>query len=142
MPITVEVLRTQVLDPDEAFRFIVIINFGDPDSVDVEKFRNLDVMPIFVALQIVLNQDQRLARRATNPIKFSIGPAFFDWANFYIGYVQQRKMHPCSAEKKFGPQGARSRRPGNFLQQPSSRAAVRSDQRWLTLRCAQATPVF
>ena len=49
---TVEILLTQVLDPDEAFRFIVKINFRDPDSVDVEKFRDLDVMPIFFALQI------------------------------------------------------------------------------------------
>ncbi len=103
MPITVEVLRTQVLDPDEAFRFIVKINFGDPDSMELEKFRDFYVMPIFVALQIVLNQDERLIRRATNPIKFSVGPAFFDWANFYIGYIQQRKMHPCAPEKKVGP---------------------------------------
>jgi hypothetical protein len=65
----------------------VKINFRDPDSVDVEKFRDLDVMPIFVALQIVLNQDERLIRRATNAIKFSIGPAFFDRMNFYIGYI-------------------------------------------------------
>jgi len=55
-------LLAQVLDPDEAFRFIVKINFGDPDSVDVEEFRDLDVMPIFCALQVLLNQDERLMR--------------------------------------------------------------------------------
>ena len=88
MPTTVEILLTQIFDPDEAFRFIVKINFRDPDSVDVEKFRDLDVMAVFVALQIVLNQDERLIRRATNPIKFSIGPAFFDRVNFYIGCIQ------------------------------------------------------
>src|SRR3989442_1038990 len=109
------------------------INFGDPDSVDVEKLRDLDVMPILVALQIVLNQDQRLALRATNPIKFPIGQ-YNREADFWKQFV-----HPAT---KLCLQGVRSRRPGSFLQQPSSRAPVRSDQRWLTSRCAQATPVF
>ena len=66
-PIIVKVPLTQILDPDEAFRCVVKINFRRPDSTGRQKFCDLDVMPIFFALQIVLNQDQRLVWRATYP---------------------------------------------------------------------------
>src|SRR4029450_1952137 len=44
VPITVKVVLTQILDPDEAFRRIAKINFWRPDSMGLQKFRDLDVM--------------------------------------------------------------------------------------------------
>jgi hypothetical protein len=40
--------------------------------VGVEKFRDLDVMPVFFALQIVFNKDQLSIRSATDSIKFPV----------------------------------------------------------------------
>src|SRR5262245_6358887 len=103
VPITVEIAHTQILDPDEAFLCIVKINSWGSNSVGIEKFCDLDVMPVFFALQIVFNKNQRLVRGTTNSIEFSIRSAFFDWANFYFCDIQARNMHPSSPEKKFSP---------------------------------------
>jgi hypothetical protein len=68
----------------------------------VEKFGNLDVMPVFFALQIVFDHDQRLVRGAANSIKFPVRSSFFDWPDFYLIDIQTREMHPRLPEKKVG----------------------------------------
>ena len=60
--ITVEIAFAQVFDPNEALCWIVKINLRHANSMRVEKFRDLDVMPIFFVLQIVFDQDHRLIR--------------------------------------------------------------------------------
>jgi hypothetical protein len=68
--------------------------------VRVEKFRNLDVVPIFFALQIVFDQDQRLICRAIDSIEFAVRTPFFNWPDFYLLDIQTRKMHSRSSEKQ------------------------------------------
>src|SRR6266446_5254875 len=60
VPVTVEIAFAQIFNPDEAFRWIVKINLRYANVVRIEKVRNLDVMPVFFALQIVFHQDERL----------------------------------------------------------------------------------
>ena len=55
--ITIKVALTQIFDPDQAFRRVVKINLWHADSLPVEKLRDLDVMPVLFALQIVFNED-------------------------------------------------------------------------------------
>src|SRR5436190_3515641 len=69
---TVEIALAQIFDPDETFRWIVKINLRHPNAVRVEKVRDLHVMPVFFALQIVFHQDERLIWRATDPVKFAV----------------------------------------------------------------------
>jgi hypothetical protein len=70
--------------------------------VRIEKSGNLELMPIFFALQIVLNQDERLFRRATDSIKFSVRSSLVDRRDFYLGDIQTREMHPRLSKKKVG----------------------------------------
>ena len=74
----------------------------------VEKLRDLDVMPVFFALQIVFNEDQRLIRRTMDSIKFAVRASFFNWPDFYVIDIQTRKMHPRSAEKQRSSHGGKS----------------------------------
>ncbi len=66
----------------------------------VEEFRDLDVVPIFFALQIVFNKNQSLVRIAMDPIKFAVRASFFNWPDFYLLDVQTRKMHSRLSEKQ------------------------------------------
>src|SRR6476469_10064930 len=100
VPIAVEIALPQILDPDKAFRRIVKINFRNPKSMGVEKLRDLDVVPVFFALQIVFNQDQLLVRGAVDSIKFSVRASFFDWLDCDLIDIQTRKMHPRLSEKE------------------------------------------
>src|SRR4029077_13297046 len=98
--IAVEIALAQIFDPDEAFRRIVKINFRGPNAVGVEEFRDLDVVPIFFALQIVFNKNQSLVRIAMDSIKFAVRASLFNWPDFYLIDVQPRKMHSRLSEKQ------------------------------------------
>ena len=105
MLVTVEVALAQVFDPDEAFGRIVKINLRHADSVAVEKLCDLDVMPVFFALQIVPNQDQSGSCRictAMDSIKFPVRTSFFDRPDFYLIDIQTRKMHSRLSKKQRG----------------------------------------
>ncbi len=69
----------------------------------VEKSRDLDVMPVFFALQIVFNEDQSGScriRAALDSIKFPVRASFFNWPDLYVIDIQTRKMHSRSSEKQ------------------------------------------
>src|SRR5437762_6001301 len=100
VPIAVEIALPQILDPDKAFSRIVKINFRVPNSMGVEKLRDLDVVPVFFALQIVFHQDQLLVRGAIDSIKFSVRASFFDWLDCGLIDIQTRKMHSRLPEKQ------------------------------------------
>jgi hypothetical protein len=100
VPIAVEIALPQILDPDKAFRWIMKIDFRNPNSMGVEKLRDLDVVPVFFALQIVFNQDQLLVRGAIDSIKFSVRASFFDWLDCDLIDIQTRKMHSRLSEKQ------------------------------------------
>src|SRR5438552_18380275 len=64
-------------------------------------------MPVFFALQIVFNEDQRLIRRTSDSIKFPVRASFFNWPDFYVIDIQTRKMHSRSSEKQRGSHGGK-----------------------------------
>src|SRR2546430_13721422 len=49
--IAVEILLPQIFDPDKSFHRIVKINFRYSNSVGVEKLRDVDVVPVFFAVE-------------------------------------------------------------------------------------------
>src|SRR5437762_4758469 len=65
-------------------------------------------MPVFFALQIVFNEDQRLIRRTLDSIKLAVRASFFNWPDFYVIDIQTRKMHSRSSEKQRGSHGGKS----------------------------------
>ena len=67
-----------------------------------QKLRDLDVMPVFFAIPIVLNQDQRLFGGAADPVELAVRSAFLDWRNFDFVDVEPRKMEAGLAEKQVG----------------------------------------
>src|SRR5207244_6426034 len=71
-----KVALAQVLNPDQTFCRVVKINFRHSNSACMKKSGDLDVVLIFFPLQIVLNQNYRLIRRATDSIKFSVRSSF------------------------------------------------------------------
>src|SRR5205807_7602278 len=86
--VTVEIALAQIFDPDETFRWIVKINSRHPNAVRVEKVGDLHVMPVFFPLQIVFHQDERLLRRATDPIKFAVRSAPVNRRNLYLRDIE------------------------------------------------------
>src|SRR5436190_22484530 len=100
--ITVEIAFAQIFDPDKTFRWIVKINLRHPNVVGIEEVRDLDIMPIFFARQIVFHQDERLVRRAMNPIKFAIRSAPVNRGDLYFRDIETRKMHPGWSNEQIG----------------------------------------
>ena len=60
VPITEQIALAEVLQPDQTFLDIVIINSGRMNPVRLQKLRDLDVMAVFFALEIVFYQNDRL----------------------------------------------------------------------------------
>src|SRR6266480_5831110 len=98
---TPEIGLAQVFDPDQAFRWIVKINFRRANFVRGQEFRDLDVMAVLFPLEIVLNQNDRLLRRTTDPIKLPVRSAFLDRRDLDVHFFETREMDPRLAEKKF-----------------------------------------
>ena len=74
----------------------------------VEKPRDLDVVPVFFALQIIFNQDQSGSyriRSTMDSIKFPIRASFFNWHYFYLTDIEARKMHSRLSKKQRGSHG-------------------------------------
>src|SRR5437899_5066379 len=79
------------------------INLRHANAVLPEKLRDLDVMPVFFALQIIFHQDQSGScriRTAMDPIKFPVRTSFFDRPDFYLIDIQTRKMHSRLSKKQ------------------------------------------
>src|SRR5204862_6065706 len=72
------------------------------NAVRLQKLRDLDVVAVLFALEIVFYQDKRLLGRATDAIKFPVGPAFFDRSNLYFIDIESRKVPPRLPEKEVG----------------------------------------
>src|SRR5438045_6269462 len=70
--ITVKIALAQIFNPDQTFRWVMKINLRHPNAMLVEKVRDLHVMPVFLAIQIVFTQIKRLIRRSTDTIQFEI----------------------------------------------------------------------
>src|SRR5881394_4610111 len=100
--ITVKIALAQIFNPDQTFRWVMKINLRHPNALLVKKVRDLHVMPIFFAFQIVFHQDERLIRRTTDPIKFAIRSAPVNRRDLYFRDIETRKMHPCSPNEQIG----------------------------------------
>src|SRR5437667_12150416 len=100
LTIAVAISFPQIFDPDKSFHRIVKINLRCSDSVRVETLRDVYVMPVFFAVEIVLNKDQLLIRGAIDSIKFSVRASLFDWLDCYLIDIQTRKMHSGLSEKQ------------------------------------------
>ena len=72
------------------------------NAVRLQKLRDLDVVAVLFALEIVFYQDKRLLGRATDAIKFPVGPAFFDRSNLYFIDIESRKVSPRLPKKELG----------------------------------------
>src|SRR5205807_6764553 len=90
------------LQPDQTFVSVVIINSRSMNAVCLEKLRDLDVMPVLFPLEVVLYQNERLLRRATDPVEFPVGAAFLNRRNLYFVDIESRKVPPRLAKKDFG----------------------------------------
>ena len=75
------------------------INLRGANFVRRQKLRDLDVMPVLFPLQIVLNQNDRLLRRTTDPVKFSVGAALLDRSDPDLRFFEPRKMNAGLPEK-------------------------------------------
>ena len=100
--ITVEIALAQIFDPDETFRRIMKINPRYANVVRIEKVGDLDVMPVFFALQIVFHQDERLIWRAMDAIKPPIRSALVNRRDLYFRDIETREMHPGSSNEQIG----------------------------------------
>ena len=87
----------------------MVINLRCADAVLGKELRNLDVMPVLLALEVVFHQDQRLLRRAANPIKSPVRAAFLDRQDLYILEINARKVQTRAAQKKIGGHSVRCR---------------------------------
>src|SRR5205823_14243896 len=72
------------------------------NAVRLQKLRDLDVVAVLFALEIVFYQDKRLLGRATAAIKFPVGAAFFDRSNHYFIDIESRKVSPRLPKKELG----------------------------------------
>src|SRR6266550_2986773 len=72
------------------------------NAVRLQKLRDLDVVAVLFALKIVFYQDKRLLGRATDAIKFPVGPAFFDRSNLYFIDIESRKVSLRLPKKELG----------------------------------------
>src|SRR5262249_3938645 len=98
--ITKEVALTKVLQPDQTFVGVVKVNLWDTNSVLGKKVRYCHIVTVFLPLQIVLYQNERLLGRATDPIEFAIRSALLNWRDFYLPDIQAREMLPRSSNKQ------------------------------------------
>ena len=70
--IIVKIALAKVFQPDQTFGCVVKINLWNADSVLAEKIGDGHVMPVFFPVQIVLHQNKRLFRRASDAIEFAV----------------------------------------------------------------------
>src|SRR5437016_2706528 len=80
----------------------MIIDPRSMNAVRLEKLRDLDVVPVLFALEIIFYQDERLFRGTTDAVKFPVRSALFDRQNFYFIDIESRKVPPRLAEKDLG----------------------------------------
>ena len=81
---------TQVLHPDQALGFIVKIDFRHAHADFRQEPRDLDVVPVLLALVSVLREDERSAARA-NAIEVPIRAAFLERLDGDIARGEARK---------------------------------------------------
>ena len=55
---TEEVGFTKILDPDQAFFWVMKINFRSSNTAGRKKFSDADIVPVFFALEIIFDQDE------------------------------------------------------------------------------------
>src|SRR5436190_18835554 len=72
------------------------------NAVPLQKLRDLDVVAVLFALEIVFYQDKRLLGRATDAIKFPVGAAFFDRSNPYLIDIESLQVSPPLPKKDLG----------------------------------------
>ena len=106
---TPEIGLAEVLNPDQAFGRIVEINFGRPNFMPGQELRDLDVMPVLLPLEVVLNQNDRLVGRTANAVEFPVRSPFFDRRYPDRRFFKPRKMNPGLAEKQLCFCGPRCR---------------------------------
>src|SRR5205085_1016541 len=59
---TEEVSFAQVLNPDQAFFWVMKVNSRSSNSAARKEFSDSDIMPVFLALEIIFDQNERLVR--------------------------------------------------------------------------------
>ena len=67
-----------------------------------QKFRDLDIVPVFFTFACVLNENDRLIGRAPDTVEFPIGTALLDGRYPDRLLLKQRKANPRLAEQRIG----------------------------------------
>ena len=81
---------------------IVKMNLGRANPVFREKLGDRDVMPVLLALEIVLNENDRLLRRTGDTIKPSVRATFLDRRDLDRGFLEARKMNSRLPQEQVG----------------------------------------
>src|SRR5437588_7012395 len=109
LAVTPKIVFTEIFDPDQAFRGIMKINSGRANAVLGQELRDLNVVPVLFALEAVLNENDRLIRRAADTVKFPVRAAFLDRRDFDLRFLEAWKMNPRLPEQLIGPGRSRCR---------------------------------
>ena len=109
LAVTPKIVFSEIFDPDQAFRGIVKINSGRANAVLGQELCDLDVMPVLFALEAVLNENDRLLRRAADAIEFPVRAAFLDRRDLDLRFLEAREMNPRLPEQLIGPGRSRCR---------------------------------
>src|ERR1700738_4962331 len=99
---TKKVFLAQVFDPDQTLSRIVKINLRRAKAVGFEKLRDLDVMPVLFALEIIFYQDERLVRRRADAIKLPVRSAFLDRGDIDVIDIELRNARSRLAKQEIG----------------------------------------
>src|SRR5438067_998264 len=97
--VAVNVPFPQIFQPDQSFFGVVMINLRSPNAVFSQKIRDRDIMPVLLALEIILNQNELLLRRAMHSIEFAIGAPLLNWSDFDLAEIKTRKTHSGLVKK-------------------------------------------
>ena len=91
------------------------INFRSSNTAGRKKFSDADIVPVFFALEIIFDQDERLVSRTSDAIKSPIRAAFFNRADLDSARAKCRQPKSCLAKEQIGLHLKLSRR-ARFLQ--------------------------
>ena len=97
-----KILLAEVLDPNQTLLRIVKIDLRRANAVRFEKLRDLDVMPVLFALEIIFYQNERLVGRRAHTIKFSVRSAFLNRRDVYVIDIEPRKARPRLVKQEIG----------------------------------------
>src|SRR5438132_14008482 len=87
------------------------INFRSSNTAGRKKFSDPDIVPVFFALEIIFDQDERLVSRTSDAIKSPIRAASFNRADLDSARAKCQQPKSCLAMAQIGPSLNLSPRP-------------------------------